>query len=212
MLYDEKTQMKASHWVNIEKKKGTLKNNEEFNLWINKDPKHKTAYDEEKKLLSQINALPQNFLDELKNEVKSNRQKRERKRYYFKTVSSIAIAACSLLVLYLTVFYENITFSQKYIATNKIQKDIVLPDGSKVFLDTNTNITVNYYKNRRDVFLSRGKAVFDVSPNKIRPFIINTDRVQVKVLGTKFEVIDTNNVIQVNVKEVDSSCFKSNSK
>jgi len=201
MLYDEKVQIKASYWVREETKNGTLKNNTAFNLWINEDPNHKIAYDEEKKLLFQINALPQNFLDELKNEVKSNRQKREKKKYYFKTISSVAIAACTLLVLYFSVIYENIIFSQKYIAKNKIQNDIVLPDDSKVFLDTNTNITVIYYAKRREVFLSRGKAVFDVSSNKTRPFIIKTDRVQVKVLGTKFEVIDTDDAIQVNVKE-----------
>jgi len=85
-------------------------------------------------------------------------------------------------------------------ASNKIQKDIVLPDTSKITLDANTSIKVEFSDNKRVIFLSQGKAFFEIAPNKEKPFIVKTHKIDIKVLGTKFEVINTKD-FQVNVKE-----------
>ena len=69
------------------------------------------------------------------------------------------------------------------------KKEIVLPDGSKVWLNADSKIT---YKNKfgsdfRKVNLY-GEAYFDVVKNPKWPFLVETSQLTVKVLGTKFNV------------------------
>ena len=64
-----------------------------------------------------------------------------------------------------------------------------LPDGSNVWL--NAGSTLNYKKRfdsgLREVYLS-GEAFFDVVKKPDQPFVIHTSRMDVKVLGTQFNV------------------------
>lgn len=66
---------------------------------------------------------------------------------------------------------------------------ILLPDGSGVWLNSDSKITYPkaFDKKSREVYLD-GEAFFDVVKNANSPFIINTDKIKVKVLGTSFNV------------------------
>lgn len=203
MALEEEILKQASHWVRLEKKGEDVYKNKDFILWINENPKHKKAYEEEKKFIQEVLSLPEDFLNELKVEVKNNRakinRKKSRKRILINTFAPFASAACFLFVFYFSFFKEDIKFSKQYLALNKIQKNIILPDNSKITLDVNTKIDVKYYDNKRIISLSKGKAVFEVESNKQRPFVIKTEKVDITVLGTKFEVINKEIQTQVNV-------------
>jgi len=75
------------------------------------------------------------------------------------------------------------------IAPRGQKSQIVLADGTKVWLNSDTKIKYpgNFSKNQRDVFLD-GEAFFEVAKNAHQPFIVHTSGVNVKVLGTKFNV------------------------
>jgi transmembrane sensor len=67
---------------------------------------------------------------------------------------------------------------------------ITLPDGTRVWLNADTKLT--YAKDfhtgaTRDVYLT-GEAFFKVVSNKTRPFIVHTSDVDIRVLGTSFNV------------------------
>jgi len=66
---------------------------------------------------------------------------------------------------------------------------LVLPDGTKVWLNAGSRL--NYDKNfgtkLREVNLN-GEAFFDVAHNAGKPFVIHTDRIDIRVLGTRFNV------------------------
>ena len=66
---------------------------------------------------------------------------------------------------------------------------IQLPDGSTVWLNASSNLTYgdNFGKKFREVNLN-GEAFFDVVKDPAHPFIIYTSVVDVKVLGTAFNV------------------------
>jgi transmembrane sensor len=71
-------------------------------------------------------------------------------------------------------------------------KDIVsieLPDGTQVWLNKNSKI--EYPKvfdgDERQVYL-QGEAFFEVVPNPEKPFIVKSDRISTRVLGTSFDV------------------------
>lgn len=65
----------------------------------------------------------------------------------------------------------------------------VLPDGTTVWL--NSGSTLEYpqstFQKNRSVRLT-GEAYFDVTPNKRNPFIVETETINIKVIGTRFNV------------------------
>jgi transmembrane sensor len=70
------------------------------------------------------------------------------------------------------------------------QYHVVLPDGSKVWLNAATSLTfpVAFVSNTRTVKLS-GEAYFEVAKDKRKPFIVQTDDARVQVLGTHFNIM-----------------------
>jgi ferric-dicitrate binding protein FerR (iron transport regulator) len=66
---------------------------------------------------------------------------------------------------------------------------IVLPDGTKVWLNAGSEIfyKTNYGDGNREVRLA-GEAFFDVVKDAAHPFIVNTAIMRIKVLGTAFNV------------------------
>lgn len=68
------------------------------------------------------------------------------------------------------------------------QRVLVLEDGSRVTMNTGTQIAIAYRPDRRIVRLLRGQALFDVAHDASRPFsVVAADR-RVTALGTMFEV------------------------
>jgi ferric-dicitrate binding protein FerR (iron transport regulator) len=80
---------------------------------------------------------------------------------------------------------EKSEVSTKYGSKTKL----VLPDGTQVWLNSGTKLSyTKAYGNRlREVSLS-GEAYFDVVKNPERPFVIHTSKINIKVLGTAFNV------------------------
>ena len=68
-------------------------------------------------------------------------------------------------------------------------RDVVLPDGSTVTLKQGSTLQYqsDFGKHKRQVLLT-GEAFFDVSPDVIHPFIIETKAFSIKVVGTSFNV------------------------
>ncbi len=77
------------------------------------------------------------------------------------------------------------TVSTKRGSKSKIQ----LPDGTHVWLNADSRISYNenFQGSIREVTLS-GEAFFDVARDESRPFVIHTSVIDVKVLGTSFNV------------------------
>ncbi len=67
------------------------------------------------------------------------------------------------------------------------QRSTTLHDGSVVTLNTRTTIKVRFGGDSRRVRLLEGEALFDVVPGR-RPFVVDVDDVEVRALGTRFNV------------------------
>ncbi|MBK5261065.1 MAG: FecR domain-containing protein [Peptostreptococcaceae bacterium] len=69
------------------------------------------------------------------------------------------------------------------------RSQITLYDGTKVWLNSGTTLKfpLVFNANQRKVFVT-GEAFFDVSKNKKRPFIVSAGQMNIKVLGTRFNV------------------------
>lgn len=68
------------------------------------------------------------------------------------------------------------------------QHTIALGDGTRVTLNTDSKLSVNYNDAERRVRLDRGEAMFEVARNPNRPFVVEAGDEQVRALGTTFVV------------------------
>ena len=64
----------------------------------------------------------------------------------------------------------------------------VLEDGSTIDLNRGAEVEVAYTSARRDILLLRGEANFTVAKNSDRPFVVNAGGVEVRAVGTAFNV------------------------
>ncbi|WP_207426984.1 FecR family protein [Pedobacter sp. SYSU D00535] len=70
----------------------------------------------------------------------------------------------------------------------KIKKH-VLPDGTTIWLQPASSISYNkQFRGRLREISMKGDAFFDVTRNPERPFVVHTEDIEVKVLGTSFNV------------------------
>ena len=68
------------------------------------------------------------------------------------------------------------------------QRSVRLADGSRVTLDSSSEVTVRYTADARTLALIRGQARFDVAHNPQRPFTVTADGHKVVATGTAFDV------------------------
>lgn len=114
--------------------------------------------------------------------------------FYYKIAASIFL----VLSLGLTHYFLNrpskvLTWDSKS-TLNEISS-LTLSDGSLVTMNRNSTMTweKNFDASLRKVEL-KGEAFFDVAHNEDKPFIVETDGVHLKVLGTAFNVMVTDTV------------------
>lgn len=83
------------------------------------------------------------------------------------------------------------TFAKNYATERGQRLDIQLPDGSSLQLDAATQAEVRLYRERREVRLAEGQALFVVHADPTHPFDVLTGSVRVTVVGTRFSVRHT---------------------
>ena len=68
------------------------------------------------------------------------------------------------------------------------QRTITLPDGSTVFLNAYTALSVEMSEKERRLTLHEGQALFTVAKDAARPFIVTAQNGQTRALGTVFDI------------------------
>lgn len=112
-----------------------------------------------------------------------------RKKQLIRYISSAAaILLISLISLYLYEMFS--TPRMEYIATSYGEhKYINLPDGTAIRLNSLSSISYpqDLKGDTRQIEL-KGEAYFDVEKDPLKPFVVTVNNIEVKVLGTKFNV------------------------
>ena len=75
-----------------------------------------------------------------------------------------------------------------YVAGPSEQRRIDLADGSRVYLNAQTQLSVRMGQAQRELRLSSGEALFDVAKDPQRPFRVRTADAVVEAVGTQFNV------------------------
>lgn len=108
-------------------------------------------------------------------------------------------AAAAIIITCITGFYfyskrraaqqsDRMVMNTVYVPFGKT-RELTLPDGTQVKLNSGSTLSYphSFAKNSREVTL-KGEGFFEVTKNHRRPFLVVTDHITIRVLGTIFNV------------------------
>lgn len=81
------------------------------------------------------------------------------------------------------------------------RRELTLPDGTRITLNTHTALSVDFSSALRTVRLAEGEAYFEVARDTARPFVVLADSGEVRVTGTAFNLRDDGDRMTVTVAE-----------
>jgi len=67
-------------------------------------------------------------------------------------------------------------------------RNVRLADGSEVSLASQTRLRVDFDSDLREIVLNRGEALFHVTKDAVRPFVVRAGRTTARAIGTAFSV------------------------
>jgi len=151
--------------------------------------------------ISRMDAMNIDFDSEKLNAEKNNypapdsfvTKKRRKIKMIFFSAFAILVVAMVIIKNIIPGSKEQPAILQKSLSEistrNGSKTNVVLPDGTIVKLNAGSQLTYDkdYGNTIREVNLT-GEAFFDVVKNKEKPFIIHTKKINIKVLGTTFNV------------------------
>ena len=150
--------------------------------------------------------------DKALKEVHAKIDKRQKNGFLktFQKIAAVLIVPMILATLYFSTRNTNQIISQNEWQTITTppgsRSEFVLPDGTKVFLNSKTSMSypIAFNGKVRNVILE-GEAYFDVTENKKHPFIVNTGKIQIEVIGTEFKASNYGNEDLTEIVLVEGS-------
>jgi len=194
----------AAEWVVRLDSGGSAEDHARFLEWQSRSPLHREAASRLTALWSQFDTLKE-FTAPLPGpgEVGQRWGQKVRNLAAEGTWRRAAYAAAGLLFLAAGgLFYTHsriVPPAIPYETALGMQKNITLPDGSAIFLNTNSKVEVAYSGEQRDVYLLHGEAYFEVAHGDSRPFTVHANAKQVHDIGTAFDVRLMRTAVEVTV-------------
>lgn len=155
-----------------------------FDAWRNERPQHQYEFDVLQGLWSAADLLPKARLQALC-EAPVERPKRG-------AVLRYAVAASVVTVALGLGLFSGLDHPKPYSAEFSTRlgehRQVALPDGSIMELNSRSVVAVHFEKDQRGVEIKQGEAMFSVEHDTSRPFVVNAGAGQVTVTGTRFDV------------------------
>jgi len=149
--------------------------------WLAQDAAHARAFELATEVWQETSELPGSLPSAPLAAVREESRRFRRKPWR-------AVAATLSAVVLGLFAYLHLSATPTYSTGIGEQRTVTLPDGSRVELNTHSEIVVKYNERMRRVILSGGEAYFDVAGNKDRPFVVVAGGREVIALGTVFLV------------------------
>lgn len=150
-----------------------------FRRWLSANPAHATAFETVSEAWETAGAFPRGPFPHL-----SRWQRAGFRRGFLQVGAALtAVAAIAVLGLFLHQREAGIATSVGE------QRMLTLPDGSRVFLNTDSRVVIEYDRHERRVVLKSGEAYFEVTrKDASRPFIVAAGDRNIRALATSFIV------------------------
>ncbi|HRE07261.1 MAG TPA: FecR domain-containing protein [Opitutaceae bacterium] len=194
---DARLDLEAAQWL-VRRDRGlNAEEQDAFSQWLAADPRHGEWFSRHQRTWKEFNLLAQ-WRPEHSAEPNPDLLAKPARRYWRLTwVAPLAAAAALAIGLFLwsRVATTPDTGSIAHVGSR------VLEDGSTVELRAGSEIRVLFTAEARRVELLHGEAFFTVAKNAARPFIVHAQGVDVRAVGTAFNVRFNQEHVEVLVTE-----------
>lgn len=160
----------------------------QFEAWRQADAAHERAYQEMLQVWGLTRAVPDRDLRPLLSRRPAPPAVSPQRRRLTWGLAATACAAAGAGLAWPLWWPSPTLFEQAYATARGERRRVALQDDSILTLNTATQADVRYTRDERHVALRAGEILFEVSPDKTRPFIVDTDLGRVRVTGTRFNV------------------------
>lgn len=124
----------------------------------------------------------------LRRDALARARRRGARRFLPRHALRYAAAGIVLLMGLGGALYLQFGRAQNYETETGERRVVALPDGSRVSLDSNSQVRVRYSETGRSLELDHGRARFDVAHDMRRPFTVRAGDETVVAVGTSFDV------------------------
>lgn len=188
----------ASEWLTrLDADDASAEDRAAFEAWLRSHPLHARTYAQVLDTWQEFRATPLTGVA-----IECGSEAQGRARYAPQGWRQWAMAVSGLIVAVLLGFQLHSLAAKTTFQTALGERvTISLPDGSKLQLNSDSRVRVDYSLRSRVIFLERGEAFFEVAHDAGRPFWVTTDRRWVRAVGTAFNVYLNPKGLQVTVRE-----------
>ncbi|HEY8572529.1 FecR family protein [Phenylobacterium sp.] len=166
-----------------------------FDAWL-AEPANARAYDAALAVWTEYGANAAAVGEALRN--RSVRAAPTRRAWFVGGAIAAALAAAAVILPQLQAADPA---AQPFQTARAERRSVDLADGSRIYLNADTALTVTLAKDERRVTLDHGQAVFEVAADRNRPFVIAAGDRLVRVVGTQFDVRRRDGRLAVTVAE-----------
>lgn len=174
----------------------------DFDAWLAAHITHAEAYAQAEQLWSGLDELAED--PEILQWRRQARQsapaapKRSRRLRWLAVASFAAVVLCAGFATWWFVGGSSVS---RYATAHGEQRSVVLADGSRLVLNTDTVLDVDLGRRIRRVRLRQGEAMFEVAHDANRPFVVQAGGNTISDIGTRFDVRDSGTQTVVAVLE-----------
>ena len=160
-----------------------------FTQWLNRSDSHKKAFEDVTEIWEEACALPRH------SRVRTS-SRPQPPRHFLRYVAPIAALLAGLAVgIYFVMRDAGVTTGIGE------QRVLALEDGSRVILNTQTRVVIDFDKKTRRIELKQGEALFEVAKQPDRPFLVIAANRTIRALGTSFAVRRDQDQVAVTLVE-----------
>jgi len=210
---DKKIRQEASDWVTILTRPDTASDTmEKFEQWCEADPRHREVYKRISDTFSLMGDIEDQELLKLADPEYSQEGVFHRLAGWAGSIifsplapkrPLVATGLIAILIMVSVIGVSRVYFTagQSFSTETAEIRDIRLADGSVVTLGARSQIEVIFNKDERHVKLKNGEAFFIVVKDMNRPFFVQSNGIEIKVVGTRFNVHKGPNGLRIAVEE-----------
>lgn len=156
----------------------------EYELWLAADERHAAAMQHSAAAWSLLDRLPESAATPVLAAAT------RRRSFWRRTFAVGSLAAAAALALGLFVWFSPApdNTAPTTFAADSGPRTVALSDGSLVQLNTGSEVVEQFSPGERHVLLARGEAHFSVTKNPARPFTVRAGALQIRAVGTAFNI------------------------
>jgi transmembrane sensor len=182
--YSVRQLKQAIEWfVRLQSEQCSAEEQLRFETWLAKNENHRDAYAEAERVwadMDDLKFMPVPGLAEAR-----SAKPRKSTAAQLSSWAFIIVTTALLGGAWLEYSAETISYATRMGERRRVE----LADNSHIDLNTDTRVSVRISFLQRNVVLTQGEALFEVSHNRLRPFTVQVGNLNIRDVGTRFNIL-----------------------